>query len=181
MLPADFPRSREIAPDMQMLVFTGIVSVITSCFFGFAPAWHSARCELARALNDCGRMSGERPHGRQIRGALVITELVLAFVLLATAASLIHRLWRMERIPPGFNPHNLATASVSVPESTAMDGALRTTAFYRELLARLAAVKEIKSAGAVYPLPLTSHSVADFEVIAGQCLKPTCRGPSPTA
>jgi putative ABC transport system permease protein len=165
MLPPDFPRSREIAPDMQMLVFTGIVSVITSCFFGFAPAWHSARCELARVLNDCGRMSGERPHGRQIRGALVMTELVLAFVLLASAASLIDRLWRLERIPPGFNPHNLATASVSVPESTEVDGPLRTAAFYRELLARLAAVKEIKSAGAVYPLPLTSHSVADFEVI----------------
>jgi predicted permease len=164
MLPPDFPRSREITPDLQVLVFTGIVSVITSCIFGFAPAWHSARCKLARVLNDCSRAAEESPRGRYVRRALVIAELVLAFVLLVGALSLIRGLWKLERVEPGFDVGNLVTVNLSLPPDSSRDPALRSAEFYREFLERLNTAKEIQSVAAVYPLPMTTRVRADFEV-----------------
>ena len=172
MLPPDFPRSREITPDTQVLIFTGIVSVITSCVFGFAPAWHSARCKLARVLNDCSRGTEESPRGRYVRSGLVITELVLAFVLLVSALSLIRSLWKLENVQPGFDADNLVTVNISLPQnSDSSDPALRSAEFYREFLERLAAATEIQSVAAVYPLPLAKHVRADFEVIGREIAK----------
>lgn len=171
MLPPDFPRSREIAPNMQVLVFTGIVSVLTSCVFGFAPAWHSARCKLAQVLNDCSRGAEESPRGRSVRRALVIIELVLAFVLLVGALSLIRGLWKLENVQPGFDATNLMTVNVSLPPNNSSDPARRSAEFYGEFMERLAAAKEIQSVAAVYPLPLTQRVRADFEVSGRQIAK----------
>src|SRR5207302_10755922 len=68
------------------------------------------RSQLARVLNDCSRVSGEITSGRRLRSAFVIIELVLAFVLLACAGSLLRSLWRLESASPGFNAENLVTA-----------------------------------------------------------------------
>jgi predicted permease len=163
MLPPDFPRSREITLDLQMFVFTGAVSILTSCIFGFAPAWRSARCNLARILNDCSRVAEESPRGRGLRNGLVITELILAFVLLVGALCLTRGLWKLKRVDPGFEVHNLLTVKVSLPHSENDPGS-RTAAFYREFLSRLEAAKEIRSVAAVFPLPLTNHAKSDYEV-----------------
>jgi putative ABC transport system permease protein len=171
MLPPDFPRSREITPDRQVLFFAGIVSVITSCLFGFAPAWDSARCKLARILNDCSRGAEQSPRGRYVRSALVVTELSLAFVLLVGALSFIRAFWKLESIPPGFDTNNLLTVNISLPPNSSGDPALRNGEFYRQLLERLTAAKEIESVAAVYPLPLTNHARADFEVSGRQIAK----------
>ena len=171
LLPPDFPRSREIAPDRQMLVFTGIVSLITSCLFGFAPALHSARCKLARVLNDCSRVAEDSPRGRRLRSGLVITELVLAFVLLGGALCLIRALWKLEAVSPGFDAGGLVTVGLALPQQTNGNPAALSAQFYVALRDRLAAEKEIWSAAAVYPLPLTSKALCDFEVSGRQISK----------
>ncbi len=164
LLPPDFPRKGEIAPDMQMLVFTGFVSVITSCLFGFAPAWHSARCKLARVLNDCSRVAEDSPRGRRLRSGLVIIELVLAFILLGGALCLIRTFWQLERVQPGFDAEGLVTVGLALPQQTDGDPIDASAQFYLELRDRLAAQDEIWSAAAVWPLPLTYRGFADFEV-----------------
>jgi predicted permease len=146
LLPPDFPRSGNIAPDFQMLAFTGIITVVTSCLFGFAPAWHAARCELARVLNDCSRVPGGTPRGRRARSALVM-----------------QGFWSLTNTPLGFNPKNLVTASVSLPEN-AKEASSPVSAFYRKVLGRLENSPGIQSVAAVYPLPFTSRGFADFEI-----------------
>ncbi|MDQ6623497.1 MAG: ABC transporter permease, partial [Verrucomicrobiota bacterium] len=51
-LPADFPRASEIMPDARVIAFAGVVTLLTSVVFGFAPAWRWARADLAPILND---------------------------------------------------------------------------------------------------------------------------------
>jgi putative ABC transport system permease protein len=163
LLPPDFPRSAAISPNLEVLVFAGLVTVATSCLFGFAPAWYAARCPLARVLNDCSRTPGTTPRGRRARNALVVAELVLAFVLLAGAWTLMRRFWTLENAPLGFDPRNLLTAKVSVPES-GDDGPIRVGAFFGSLMERLGNSPAISSAAAIYPWPFTDRLFADYEI-----------------
>jgi putative ABC transport system permease protein len=171
LLPPDFPRKGEIAPDTQMLVFTGIVSVITSCLFGFAPAWRSARCKLARVLNDCSRVAEDSPRGRRLRSGLVVVELVLAFVLLGGALCLIRSLWKLQGAPPGFDAEGLVTVGLALSQQNNGDPVDLSAQFYVELMGRLAAEKDIQASAAVFPLPLTSRALCDFEIAGRQIPK----------
>jgi len=163
LLPPDFPRSANITPDVRMLAFTGLISVVTSCLFGFAPAWQAARCQMARVLNDCSREAGATPRGRRARNALVIAELVLAFVLLAGAWTFMRSFFDLQNTPLGFDPKGLVTNKVSVSYD-GPDGAARTALFYRDMLQRLEKAAGIESAAAVYALPFTRSGLVDLAI-----------------
>src|SRR5205085_2940893 len=87
-LPPNIPRISEISPDGRVLSVTVIVSVLVGVMAGLLPAWRASHPDLATALNDASRGSSETAHGRQTRGALVVIEIVLALVLLASAGLL---------------------------------------------------------------------------------------------
>lgn len=163
LLPPDFPRSGNIAPDFPMLTFTAITTLATTFLFGFAPAWHVARCQFGPVLNDCSRLPGGTPRSRQVRALLVVMELVLAFVLLGGALTLIRGFREIQSTPLGFNPEHLVATKVSVPGDGSNDPA-RSITFYREMLARLTQIGGIQSAAAVWPLPFKLEARVDFEV-----------------
>lgn len=173
LLPANFPRATEIAPDLKVLAFSGVITLATSCFFGFAPAWRSARCELARVLNDCSRGAGETPHGRRTRNVLVVTEMVLAFVLLAGAVFLIRNLWRLEHASPGFNPDGLLTAQVSVARTTLPNAPEKIAGVLHDLIARVATTPGVYLASGVSPLPVTGFfPISDYSIRGRSIPKP---------
>lgn len=173
LLPPNFPRASEISPDLRVLGFTGIITVATSCFFGFAPAWRSARCELAHVLNDCSRGATETPHGRRTRNALVMAEMVLAFVLLAGAVFLIRNLWRLENASPGFNPDRLTTVQIAVADSGTFEDVPKSVAVYRDLIARLQELPGVERVSAVTPLPASGEfPICDYEIRGRPMAKP---------
>jgi predicted permease len=163
LLPPDFPRSASISPNLQVLAFAGLISVATSCLFGFAPAWYAARCPLARVLNDCSRVPGTSPRGRRARNALVVAELVIAFVLLAGAWTLMRTFWKLENAPLGFDPQNIVTAKVSVPE-IGSDGPVQVAAFFASVMERLGNSPGIESVAAIYSWPFTDRGFVDYEI-----------------
>lgn len=165
LLPADFPRASEIVPDIKVLAFTAITAVVTSCVFGFAPAWRSARCDPARVLNDCSRGDGETPRGRRTRNLLVMTEIVIAFVLLAAASSLLRNLWQLQNASPGFNPDGLVTTQLSLPDRPSAEWRGQLVAAFDEILARVSSLEGVQSASAVTPLPRSqTHPVCDYAI-----------------
>ena len=172
LLPANFPRASEIVPDAKVLAFAGIIAVITSCVFGFAPAWRSARCDLARVLNDCSRRSTETPRGRRTRNALVVTEMVLAFVLLAAASFLLRALWHLEHAPLGFTPERVVIAEASLPDAGGGDDRPRVAARFAELVQRIGTIPGVESASAVTAPPMGDyHPIADYGIEGRNMLK----------
>ncbi len=163
LLPPDFPRSGNISPDFQVLAFAGLISILTSCLFGFAPAWYAARCPLAQVLNDCGRVPGSAPRGRRARNALVVAELVLAFILLAGAWTLMREFWKLENVPLGFDRQNLVTANISMADTGSV-GPVPAAAFFGGVMERLRNSPEIESVAGIYPWPFTSRGLADYEI-----------------
>jgi predicted permease len=179
LLPRNFPRAAEISPDFRVLGFTAFVSIFTGVLFGFAPAWRVSRPDVVTALNETGRGSSETARGRRLRGGLVVAEMVLAFVLLVGAGLLIRSFWQLQKVPLGFSPQNVMTASVSLPDAeTGAATVARNENFYVQLMERTAALPGVRSAAAITPLPLSnSHWGTGFD-ITGRPVPPSERPPS---
>lgn len=161
-LPATIPRINEIAPDVRVLFFTIIVSLVTGVVAGLLPAWRSSRPDLVTSLNESARGSSEGVRGQRTRGLLVVIEIVLALVLLASAGLLLQSFVRLHRVTPGFDPTNVLTARIALPEP-AYEKVEASTQFYRKLLASLAALPGVKGATSVWWLPLSGNE-ATFDV-----------------
>ncbi len=174
LLPESFPRAGEIRPDARVLLFTAAVSLLTGVLFGLAPSWRVSRPNLASSLNEAGgRGSTESLRGRQLRGALVVAEMVLAFVLLVGAGLLIRSFWRLQGVPPGFEARGVLTAEIALPEGVDPTIPARNASFYKRLLERAAALPNVESISAINPLPLSGRNQATGVDIAG---RPTPKG-----
>src|SRR4030095_6290697 len=99
-----------------VLVFTLLVSLVTGIVFGLVPAIHSSKTELTESLKEGGRGSSEGSRRNRIRGVLVVGELAVAVVLLVGAGLLIQSLWRLRNVSAGFQPQNVLTFVVGIPE-----------------------------------------------------------------
>ena len=153
LLPPDFPRAGEITPDMRVLAFAGIVTVITSMLFGIVPAWRSARADLAPVLNDGSGASLQAQGTGRLHKGLMVAEMVLSLVLLACACCLLENIRRLEKAPLGFNPANVVTARLTFPYAPDGSKWSREIAFSGELLTRVRNLHGVESASAVFPLP----------------------------
>jgi len=163
-LPTNIPRINEISPDWRVLAFTGVVSLVVGMLAGLLPAWRASHGNLAGALNETTRGSTEGASGRRTRAALVVVEIVLALVLLASAGLLVGSFMRLQRVSPGFDPGNVLTARVALPD--AQYGKPEEAAdFYRKLLARVATLPGVHAASAAWWIPLSGSEVTfNFDI-----------------
>jgi predicted permease len=151
--PADLARSGEIATDFRVLGFTLMVALATGVLFGLAPALQASRSDLVRPLGESGRGVSPGPAGARVRGALVVSQLAIAFVLLAGAGLLLRSFNRLRHVDPGFRADHVLTFLLEVP-STRHPGAQRPV-FVRDLLQSARALPSVKAASAVFGLPLS--------------------------
>ena len=73
--------------DTAVLLFALIVAVVTGLLFGIAPAAQATNPNLVSALKEGGHGTTAGSPGRRVRGALVVAEIALAFVLLVASGS----------------------------------------------------------------------------------------------
>ena len=114
-VPSKIPRLSEINVDWRVLLFGLLISVITGLVFGFAPAIQSAKADLVSAIREGAWGSGYGSKTSRLRGALIISELALAVVLLIGAGLLLRTFWFLLREDPGFNPDKVVAASIWLP------------------------------------------------------------------
>ncbi|MGA9770722.1 MAG: ABC transporter permease [Blastocatellia bacterium] len=172
----DIPRATEIRLDGGVLLFTLAVSVLTGLIFGLVPAIQSSRPDLSESLKEGGRSSTEGARRNLIRSALVVFEVAIAIVLLVGAGLLIESLRRLQNINPGFNPKNVLTLKMGLPDVKYTTE--KQVAFYRELLERINALPGVAQASAVLPLPLSGDRMRiSFETEG----RPLAQGDLPSA
>jgi putative ABC transport system permease protein len=151
-LPADTPRLTEVAIDWRVLVFTGVLAILTGLISGIVPAFQSSRSEMAEALKTGGRGSSIMISA-VCRKVLVIGELALAVLLVSAAGLLIRSLWTLSRTNPGFATDHVITARITPNESFCNDHG-RCDQFYRRLLEQVRALPGVTAAAVVNTLPL---------------------------
>jgi putative ABC transport system permease protein len=129
LLPPDLPRLHEVTIDTGVLAFTVFVSLSAGVLFGLVPALQLAGRTTVAGLREGGRATGRH----RLRGALVISELALAVVLLTGAGLLLKSFLRLQQVDPGFQTARLVTFRVSLPESRYPEPARRLQFFERAL------------------------------------------------
>jgi putative ABC transport system permease protein len=153
--PAEVPRLQEVRIDGAVLLFTALVALAASLLAGVIPAWRAtAVVDLAGELRGAswavkaGRL---RPRARQL---LVALQVAVAVVLLTGSGLLLRSLQRVARLDPGFEPADVLSLRLNLPESTYPDDEA-VARFYGRLEERLTAHPEVASAGVSQLLPLT--------------------------
>ncbi len=165
--PRGTPRLDEIGIDRRALGYTMAVTVLTGLLFGTAPVWQLFKADLNQSLRDGGKGLQVARSGRRALSALVVAETALALMLLVGAGLLIRSFIRLQRVDPGFNPRNVLTAVVTLPQAVYPERN-QIAPFYSQLLDRVRTLPGVQSAAAVSSLPLAgSDSDAGF-VIEGR-------------
>jgi putative ABC transport system permease protein len=165
--PVDLADLGPVHLSYPVLAFTALVSIATAIVCGFAPAFEGSRAGVQEALKDGSRQVGAGLQHRRIRQAFVISEIALAVVLLVGAGLMLRSFGTLSRVDPGFTAHNVLTARVSIPNVRYPDDARRVE-FFSSLVARVAAIPGVESAGAISFLPLASLGAATGFSIVGQ-------------
>jgi putative ABC transport system permease protein len=151
--PANLPRVQTISLDARVLYFTFALSLLTGLLFGLAPALQTTKLDLNEALKEGGRSSTEGRKQNRVRRLLVISEMALALVLLVGGGLMMKSFLRLQAIDPGFDARNVLTMEVSFAGSQYTTGAKRD-AFLNQLIERVKALPNVKSASAINHLPL---------------------------
>ena len=162
-VPSNVPRLSEVRIDWVVLAFALLVSILTGLMFGLAPALHSAKGALSSAIREGGRGSGYSAKTGRLRDVLIVSEVAFALILMVGAGLLLRTLRDLLQENPGFNPTQIVTANIQLPnpnESEAdpyLDIPRRAT-FDRELLRRMKAIPGVELAAITSALPTTNSN-----------------------
>ncbi len=160
-MPSNVPRLSEVRIDWVVLAFALLISILTGLVFGLAPALHSAKGALSSAIREGGRGSGYSTKTARLRDVLIVAELAFAVVLMVGAGLLLRTLRDLLQENPGFNPTQVVTANIQLPNPNEpeadpyLDNLPRAN-FDRELLRRMKAIPGVELAAITSALPATN-------------------------
>jgi putative ABC transport system permease protein len=151
--PADIPRIEDVGLNVQVLLFSLLVTLLTAILSGLVPALTASRLNLNQTLSEgSAKMSGERS-GLRTRHALVIAEVAVTVVLLAGAALILRSFLNLSRVNLGFDPSNVLTMHLRLQGGKYGKPEARRE-FFRRLIERLEAQPGIAAASAVLIRPM---------------------------
>jgi predicted permease len=145
--PRDVPRLDTVRFDARTFVFASAASLLTVVLTGFGPGFQASRWNISNVLSH-GSARLARSH--RMRHAFVVAQVGLALVLLVCAGLIGRSFVNLLRTELGFNPLNVLTMDVTVPDATPE----RHNQFYTELITRVSAMPGVEVAGAAFLRPL---------------------------
>ena len=148
------PQLEGIALDGRVLAFAVGISAITGLVFALAPAVAVSRPDVQHELREGSR--GSVGGARRLRGALVMIEFAAAVVLVIGAGLLLRSFWNVLGVQPGFASDRVLVAYLELPPRYQDDRPI--VQFYDDVLSRLAARGDIRSAGVVNNLPVSGNA-----------------------
>ena len=166
-LPENTPRLAQTNIDVTVLAFTLAVAVLTGVLFGLAPGLQASKIDPHDSLKEGGRSASQSPGRRRLRSALVVSEVAASLVLLIAAGLLAKSFWLLHAVEPGFNPANLRSFQVSLPE-TRYPEPRQVVAFYQQVLESVAALPGVDSAALASNLPLADSGFDLAVMVEGQ-------------
>ena len=166
------PHPEWITIDGTVLGFTILIALFAGILFGLAPAIQISRSRLYESLKEGSRGSTGGRRSQLARSVLVVSEVAFSLMLLVGAGLLVRSFVLMMSEPLGFDPENLLTMQIFLPEAHYPQPA-NLLNFYQAAVDRAAALPGVKSASVVNFLPLTGWTgFCDFD-ITGRATPPS--------
>ena len=146
------PKVEAIPIDWKVLLFTLAASLVTGLVFGIVPALTASKADINLALKESGRTTVGGVS--RWRNGLVVSEIALSLMLLIGAGLLLKSFARLQRSDFGFNPENVLTVQVILPQTRYSEPAKRRQ-FLDESIRKIETLPGVKTVGATNFLPLT--------------------------
>ncbi|MGA8109703.1 MAG: ABC transporter permease, partial [Acidobacteriaceae bacterium] len=176
VLPANTPRLTDVSLHGPVFLFAAAASVVTGVLFGLIPALRMASPNLRESLHSGGRSVAGKAGQFRVSMVLVVGQIALSVVVITAAGLLLHSLWSLAQVNPGFNTDRIVTAEVSMDGTacqtrpgapTSSETAKgRCQSFFETLLNRLHGLAGEENVGLTDALPLngpTANYVYDAE------------------
>jgi putative ABC transport system permease protein len=165
--PYSLPSEADLSIDVHILLFTLAISLLTALLFGLAPAIHATRVDPASSMKEGGRSNTSGAGRARLRSTLIVSEVALAFVLLAGAALLVSSFFRMLQVDTGFTSVNVTTARLPIARNRYTDPA-ELSQYLSLLDQRLRAAPGVQAAAFTNALPMEGWGDGMPFLIAGR-------------
>ena len=144
LFAASLPRVEAIGIDPRIAVAVIATGILTGFVFGVVVSLLGPDAHVAAALRSGPRTAGA-PRETRARSVLVVSQIALAVVLLATSGLMIRSVVRLSRVGPGFEPDRVLTFRLSLDGSRYAALPARA-AFASDLQQRLIAAPGVSAA-----------------------------------
>jgi predicted permease len=162
--------SLDVGLDLNVLLFTAAVGVLTAVLFGLAPALQA----LAAAPMTALRGGSTETRSRRVLGkSLVVAQVALSLVVLSAAALFVRHLSNLKNIGAGFESDSVLLVSLDPARSGLKPP--EVSRLYGELLARLHAIPGVRSATLSGVTPIHGAGASRFVNVEGKTEDPATR------
>ena len=133
-----------VEPDLRVLAFTLIVSIVSAVVFGTAPAIRASRVELNASLKS-NRASSSAITRSFLGKSLLVSQVALSLVLLVGAGLFVRTLVNLQRVDTGFNQEQVLlfkidTDSIGLKEDSSL------VKLYRDVEERVGSIPGVRAA-----------------------------------
>jgi predicted permease len=163
---SNMPFLRGVSLNVHTAAFTASVALMAALLLTATPILRLSFRKVAEGLAD-GDRGGSSRLWRRLGANLVVVELAIAVVLLAGAGLLGQSLYRLLRVPLGFDPGHLATVDVAAPGSVYQSDD-QVVELYREIARRVSGLPGVESAGMTSRLPVECDCTTDGIHVVGR-------------
>lgn len=151
-----------LTPDLRVLGYALLLTVITGVASGLAPALHASRADVNTSLKE-----GDGPFGSQgggwLRHSLVAVQVAVCMILLIAAGLLMRGLYFAQTVDPGFTMSGIAVASMDLRTQGYKEEP--AAAFERRLKEKVAGLPGVDGIVEARQTPLNdNHWVTNFSV-----------------
>jgi predicted permease len=162
--------------DARVYTYVLLASCVSALLFGIVPALQAARLPIQEGLREGSAGAGTSRHQSRMRDVIVTAEVALSLLLLVAAAVMARTLYEMQRTPLGFEPHNVITAELMLPQKSywfvsrgPSDAKNIVPTFVDPMLGRIRQLPGVTAAGVTTVRPLrTNWTFRDSIQFAGR-------------
>jgi predicted permease len=171
------PNLNDVGISLPVMAFAGGITVLTAILFGLWPALSIRRLPISEVLKDESR-GGTSASQNRLRDVLVIGEIAISLMLLVLGGLTLQSLRTLLRQNPGFEPENVLTFLVTLPDGpypgaktwpfTNPNGLL----FAHEFIDRLKALPGVTGVSATSGLPVSQNLQGYRFLVEGRAVSP---------
>src|SRR6266849_5820920 len=164
------PLGSRIVFDARLAMVGLVVAIVMGIVFAVPVAWFHLRRHLGNALQSESR-GGTSGHGAQIlRHSFIVSQIALAFILLAGAGLLGLSLQRVMAVSPGFQSDHVLTGQILLPWADYSEG--ERLKFMESLMDEIGHLPGVLSAGVVNNVPFSGNIGKSAATVAGHVRRP---------
>ncbi len=161
LLPAGTPRMETISLQLSDILFTLAASLIAGLLFGIIPSVRMASLNLLKSLRLGSR--GLMGKGSRFSASmvLVIAQIALSVMVVTSAGLILHSLYKLSQVDPGFRTDRIVSAEVSVDSNACkalhappQSSAGRCSVFFATLAGSMSGIPGVEKSALTDALPL---------------------------